>query len=195
SEKVLRKGISMKDAFRLAARLRRTGVKVPLVFFSYYNPIFHFGPHRFVSQTAGSGFDGLICPDLPPDEDSFFSRAVKKSGLSMIFLATPTTDSKRLELIARSSTGFIYYVSLKGVTGIRKTLSPDLGRQVRRVTRFTTKPVLIGFGVSSPAQVRQASRLSDGVIVGSAVIDSIRRNAGRPKAVARFVRTLVRAVR
>jgi tryptophan synthase alpha chain len=195
SEKVLRKGISMKDGLRLAERLRRSGVKIPLLFFSYYNPIFHFGLDRFAAKIARSGFDGLICPDLPPDEDAFFSRAVKKNGLSMVFLASPTTDEQRLRLIARRSTGFIYYVSLKGVTGIRKSLSRDLGPQVRRIGRLTAKPVLIGFGVSSPAQVREAARHSNGVIVGSAIIDAIRRSGARPAPVVAFVKSLVQAAR
>ncbi len=193
SEYALARKVVLRDAIKLAKNLRREGFHIPLIFFSYYNPIFHQGAKGFLSELRESGFDGVICPDLPPDEDSFFHKEANKKGLAMIYLASPTTSSKRLRLIAERSRGFIYYVSLKGVTGIRRNLSRDLKEQVLRIKKVSPKPVLIGFGVSNPDQVRQASKISDGVIVGSAIVNLIEKSDSNFEKVTSFVKRLVDA--
>ncbi len=195
SEYALRKKVSMRDALRLALDLRKKGCGIPLIFFSYYNPILHHGVKRFAAEIRRSGFDGVICPDLPPDEDIFFAREIKKNGLHNIYLAAPTTDMKRLRLITGKSSGFIYYVSLKGVTGIRKALSADLKAQIARIKKVSRKPVLIGFGISSPDHAKKACAVSDGVIVGSAIVNRIEQNKGRIPPVVRFIRRMAQAVR
>jgi len=191
SEAALKKGVSPADAFRLCRDLRRDGLRLPVIFFSYYNPIMSFGASRFVREMKKAGFDGLIVPDLPPDEDIEFRKLISREGLAMVFLASPTTKDKRLIFISNASKGFIYYVSLKGVTGIRKNLSGDLGDQIRRIREVSDLPVLIGFGVSDPRQAHKASRCADGVIVGSAIIDAIRRSGGDIRKVSRLVERLV----
>jgi len=195
SEAALKKGVSPADAFNLCRDLRREGLKMPVVFFSYYNPILNYGMLRFVREMKRSGFDGLIIPDLPPDEDVAFRRLVSREGLAMIFLAAPTTKDERLKLISKLSKGFLYYVSLKGVTGIRRQLSGDLGAQIRRIRKMSDRPVLIGFGISNPGQAAQASRVSDGVIVGSAIVDVIRESRGNVGLVSRLVERLVKATK
>lgn len=195
SEHALRKKVVLADALALVQRLRKNGSEIPLIFFSYYNPIHHYGPRRFAQAIARSGFDGVICPDLPPEEDATLPRQLAIHGLAMIYLASPTTAQARLQLVGRRSSGFIYYVSLKGVTGIRKKLSSDLKAQVSRIKRVHSKPVLIGFGVSGPDHVREACRISDGVVVGSAIVDSIGKSRGNIDQVSRFVRHLVLAAR
>lgn len=195
SEHALRMKVIFEDAIELARNLRQAGSNLPLIFFSYYNPIFHHGLKRFVRDIKAAGFDGLICPDLPPDEDTFFSRELKRNGLSMIYLAAPTTGDRRLRLIGQRSSEFIYYVSLKGVTGIRQVLSRDLKQQLLRIRKVTSKPVLVGFGVSNPSQVQKICRFSDGVIVGSAIINCIQKTGADFRKVCRFVEKLLKATK
>lgn len=195
SEHALKRKVTLRDCLTMAASLRRSGCRIPLIFFSYYNPIFHHGLARTVASLATSGFDGVICPDLPPDEDSFFPREASRKGLKMIFLAAPTSSDHRLRVIAHRSAGFIYYVSLKGVTGMRRNLSHSLRSEIQRIKKLTSKPILVGFGVSSTAQVREVCRVADGVIVGSALIAAIQRSGGEMGQVLRFIRSLVNAAR
>ena len=195
SEHALRKNVSLNDAFRLACELRKEGCGIPLIFFSYYNPILHYGPKRFASDLRKNGFDGIICPDLPPDEDVFFAAAVKKQGLHNIYLTAPTTEPGRLKMIAAKSSGFVYYVSLKGVTGMRKALSSDLKAQIARIKKVTSKPVLIGFGISTSAHAAKACAVSDGVIVGSAIVNKIEQAHGKLPEVTRFIRLMADTVK
>lgn len=195
SEIALRRGVKPSDAFRLLRQLRSGGLKVPVIFFSYYNPIVRFGTGRFVKEMKRSGFDGLIVPDLPPDEDAGFAKILRSQGIAVIYLAAPTTKKERLSLIAKASSGFVYYVSLKGVTGIRREVACDLQAQIRRVRNVTTKCVMVGFGVSNPSQAHETARVSDGVIVGSAIIEVIRKSRGDSEKVMRFIRAMVAATK
>lgn len=195
SEQALAGGVTFPDALKLCRELRREGFKTPLIFFSYYNPIFKMGAKRFTDAIADAGFDGLIVPDLPPDEDVELARLLKARGLCVTYLASPTTSDERLRMIAARSEGFIYYVSLKGVTGVRQSLSTDLKKQIRRIRACTDKAVLIGFGISDAKQAREAAAAADGVIVGSAIIQNITREHARVEKVSTFIRSLVRATR
>ena len=195
SEAALKKGVTLQDAFRLTQNLRRQGVEIPILFFSYLNPIYHFGIKRFPRMLKKAGFDGLIVPDCPPEEDRELWHRCHASGIAPVFLMAPTTTSARARKIFASSQGFLYYVSLRGVTGARKALPTDLAKNLRRVARLSSKPVLAGFGVSTPKQVRQISKAADGVIVGSAIVERIRRSGGRLNPALDFVASLVRALR
>lgn len=195
SEAALKNKIQMRDAFDLVSELRREGVNLPVLFFSYFNPIFHHGPELFAKQAARAGFDGVVIPDLPPNEESGFTRALDQYGLSPVYLIAPTSHEKRVDLIVRKSQGFIYYVSLKGVTGARRSLASDIEGHLRQIKKKTKKPVLVGFGVSSPEQAASLARISDGVIVGSAIIDKIRNAKGNPEAAERYIREMVAAVK
>ncbi|HXV27958.1 MAG TPA: tryptophan synthase subunit alpha [bacterium] len=195
SEAALKKGVKLEDAFHMAGRLRKKGVKVPLLFFTYFNPVFHYGTGEFVSRAKRAGFDGTIIPDLPPDEESAFQATCRKKDFAQIFLIAPTTSRARAAKIARKSQGFIYYVSLKGVTGARKALPRDLTKQLKQLRQMTSKPFLVGFGVSSPGQAKALLRMSDGIIVGSALIERLRRSNGNPSEALRFAKAMIRAVK
>lgn len=195
SEAALRRGVTIQDAFRVARNLRRKGVTIPLVFFSYLNPVYHSGLSGFPARLKKAGFDGLIVPDCPPEEDQVLWKACKRAGIASVFLVAPTTTPKRARKIFARSRGFLYYVSLRGVTGARKALPEDLTRNLKAVRRWSAKPVLVGFGVSSPSQVKAISKLGDGVIVGSAIVERIRKSGGRLEPVFSFVESLILSLR
>jgi len=194
SERALAKGVRMRDAFRLTRQLRREGSRIPLIFFSYLNPIYHYGYRRFVRDATQSGFDGLIIPDLPPDAEHELQVLCRHQGLAQIFFIAPTTTSRRAVMIGKRSQGFIYYVSLRGVTGARRALPSDIHKSVSRLQRRVKKPFLVGFGISTTQQARKSSRGSQGVIVGSAVIDRLRRSKGSIRSAVRYIQTMARGV-
>jgi len=170
SQRALANGLSLKTLFRSARRLRQKGLSIPLVLLSYYNPIFRFGEGAFVREAKRSGLDGVIVPDLPLEEAGGLVRLGRRYDFPFIFLVTPTSSPKRRRAILQRASGFLYYVSLTGTTGIRKRLPPELLQDVRRLKRLGRVPLCIGFGVSTPKTARRLSRASDGVIVGSALI-------------------------
>lgn len=195
SERALEKGARLKHAFDLVAELRREGCKVPIVFFTYLNPVYSLGLKNFANKAKSSGFDGVIIPDLPPEEEKEFSKECRRINLSQVFLIAPTTRPERAVKIAKACGGFIYYVSLRGVTGARKAVASDVAENLKSLKKITKKPLLIGFGVSSPEQARDLSSISSGVIVGSAIVESIRKSGGKVKPVVKFVKSLVSAVK
>jgi len=189
SQAALARKINLIDVFNLVKNVRRQ-TNIPICLMSYYNPIFCLGHERFIKEASSAGVDGVIVPDLPPEEGRQFSRLADKGDLDTIFFISPTTSGKRMQFILKLSRGFIYYVSLTGVTGMRRSLSGDLSEHVKLIRRHTSKPVCVGFGVSTHKQVKQIREFSDGVIVGSAVIKKIKENIGRAdlvKRVGRFV--------
>lgn len=195
SEAALRRGVTVADAFRIVRRLRGRGVSIPIVFFSYLNPIYHLGVQTFPRRLREAGFDGLIVPDCPPEEDRILWKNCRKAGIASVFLVAPTTTPERARKIFARSSGFLYYVSLRGVTGARRGIAKDLASNLRRLRRTSSKPVLVGFGVSRPEQVGKIARMGDGVIVGSAIVDRIRKSRGRLGPVFSFVESLLRPLR
>lgn len=191
SEQALKKNVSIKDAFSLVRRIRQKGSKVPILFFGYFNPVFSYCGKDFARDAKDAGMDGLIIPDLPPEEEPEFQKECLRRGLHFVQLVAPTTADKRAKMLVKKSQGFIYYVSLRGVTGARKVLPADLKAHLAKLKRMTAKPVLAGFGISTPEQARAISRMSDGVIVGSAVIEHLKR--GIPAA-ERFIEKMSRSV-
>jgi tryptophan synthase alpha chain len=190
SERALKAGATLAGVLKLVGMLRKkTGV--PIILFGYYNPILSYGLARFAKDSAASGVDGVLVVDLPPEEAADLKKVLDRAGVDLVFLLTPTSDSKRMRLVASLGAGFIYFVSLTGVTGARKSLASDIGAYVKKVRRFTGLPVGVGFGISTPAQARNVARVADGVVVGSAIIDIISRNRkGMIKEVGAFVRGL-----
>jgi tryptophan synthase alpha chain len=191
SEQALKKHVAIEDAFALVRRLRRKGCQIPIVFFGYFNPVNSFGGKDFARDARDAGMDGLIIPDLPPEEEVLFQKECRKQKFHFIQLVAPTTSDKRARMLVKKSQGFVYSVSLRGVTGARKTLPEDLKVHLAKLMKMTSKPVLAGFGISTPGQAAAISRMSDGVIVGSAVIEHLKR--GVPAA-ERFIRTMACAV-
>ncbi len=192
SQYALKKGINLDKIFNLVKSARKN-TDTPICLMSYYNPIFCFGEEKFVKKALSCGVDGVIIPDLPPEEGSLLENFAKRSGLDTIFFLAPTSSLKRIKSVAKKSRGFIYYVSLTGVTGTRKELPKDFIQQVKLIKKYTDKPVCLGFGVSTSQQVRQINRVADGVIVGSVIVRKIKENIKHPdlvKRVTNFVKTL-----
>lgn len=189
----LKKGTTLTKVLALIARLRKKSA-IPLAVMTYYNPILSYGPFRFVRDAVKSGLDAVIIPDLPPEEETDFSKEAARRGLRMILFISPTTSRERIRFIARRAKGFIYFVSLTGVTGARRALPVELKSQLRAVKKIAgATPVCAGFGVSTHEQVRVVSSYGDGVIVGSAIIRKISENLSNPDLVgivADFVRRL-----
>jgi len=169
SHEALRQGVTPGICFEVAQELRQQ-VAIPLAFMTYYNPVLKFGLERFCSRCAEVGIDGLIIPDLPPEEGEELEKSTRRHGLDLVYLLSPASTEERIRLVTSRSSGFIYLVSLTGVTGARDKLSEELESFVARVRKRTEKPLCVGFGVSTPEQARRVARVADGVIVGSRII-------------------------
>lgn len=192
SEAALEKNTHLIDILRLAKRVRKH-TQMPLCLMTYYNPIFCFGEKDFVKEAVACGVDGVIVPDLPPEEGKAFIRLANKHKLDVICFIAPTTTPGRIKYICGIAKGFIYYVSLTGVTGPRQALPSGMIASLKAIKRLTPKPVCVGFGVSNSAQVKQIYKVADGVIVGSAIVKKIKENIGRAgliKKVSSFVAQL-----
>lgn len=174
SLRALEKKAYLPAILKMVKKLRRR-VSMPIALMTYYNPIFCFGEKKFVDAALKSGVDGVIIPDLPPEEARPFLGYAKARGLANICFLAPTSSEARVKLISKVSQGFIYYVCLIGVTGARKNLPADLRENISRIKKYTAKPVCVGFGISTAGQVRSVKRLCDGAIVGSAIIKQIRK--------------------
>jgi tryptophan synthase alpha chain len=177
--RALASGTSLTRVLEMVATLR-SKVRLPLVLMTYYNPVLAFGLKAFARTAADAGADGVIVPDLPHEEAEPLRAETEPAGLDMIHMVAPTSTPARVRTIARLSRGFIYLVSLTGVTGERRDLPPDLEAQVRTLRLVTTKPVCVGFGISTPAHAAAVGRLADGVAVGSAIVRTIEHHTGTP---------------
>jgi tryptophan synthase alpha chain len=189
----LEQGTTVARCLELAGTLRRRGIDVPFVFMGYYNPILAYGEGDFCRACRASGVDGLIVPDLPPEEAGALEAACQAQGLGLTYLLAPTSTPARVRLVCERARGFVYLVSVTGITGARDRLPPDLAAFVHRVRAETDKPLAVGFGISNPEQAGQVAALADGVIVGSAIV----RLAEEPDAAERvraFVAQLRRGV-
>ena len=165
----LKNGVTTKMCLEIAGKLRQK-VKIPLVFMTYFNPVSCYGLEEFCNACSKSGINGLIIPDLPPDEGSQLEAISRRQGLDLIYLLAPTSTEDRIKLVTERSSGFIYLVSVTGVTGARAGLPSDLDKFVAKVRRVATQPLCVGFGISTPEQASQLAKIADGVIVGSRVI-------------------------
>ncbi len=198
SAESLKLGTSLSDGIELVKRLRKDFLEIPLVFMTYYNPIYRYGVRRFVDNAQSAGIDGVIIPDLPPEEAGILKEYADNKGFCTIFLLAPTSTPSRIRLICKYSTGFIYYVSVIGITGIRDKLSSTLKTHMAEVSLVTTKPIAVGFGISTPKHVSEIASVADGVVVGSALIDLINRDKDTGdlnKSVGEFIASLAAGVK
>ena len=196
SERALRNGTNLKKVFVLTEKLK--GGSTPLILMTYFNPVLKFGLRDFAGGCHDSGIDGVIIPDLPPEEAGPWIREAKAFDLDTIFLAAPTSTPDRMKLISKWSRGFIYYVSVTGVTGTRETLPDELEQAVRRTKEHSKIPVAVGFGISTADQAKTISRFADGVIVGSAIVKIIEEKLDSPdlvNQVGNFVTSLAQALK
>ena len=193
SERALRKGVSLTDVLAVVREARRE-TDVPVILFSYFNPLLQFGLERLADECVRVGVDGVLATDLVPEESTDFNEVLKSRGLDQIFLVAPTTSDARLSMIAGRASGFVYAVSRAGVTGARTALSTEAARLVERVRGVTDLPVAVGFGISRPEHVAEVWRYADAAVVGSALVSEIEKQAGRPDLVSRvgaFTRSLL----
>ncbi|HSE92916.1 MAG TPA: tryptophan synthase subunit alpha [Methylomirabilota bacterium] len=182
-QRALAAGTSLVRVLESVAKIR-VDVRAPIVLFTYYNPVLVFGLAAFAGAAARAGVDGVIVVDLPPEEADPLDAELRRTGIDLIHLAAPTSTSERLRLVARRSRGFVYLVSLTGVTGERTALPPDLEAQVRTLRLVTTKPICVGFGIGRPEQVAAVGAVADGAIVGSAIVRLVEERAGSPTLVS-----------
>ena len=183
----LQQGMTVAGCLDLTAELRSRGLALPLILMGYVNPILAFGVERFVIEATDAGADGFIVPDLPFEESEVMQDACAAHQRALIFVLAPTSTSVRLTAVIERGAGFIYLVSLTGITGARSELPPDLEAFVQRVRKLTSTPLAVGFGVSTPAQAQAVGRLADGVIVGSALIDAVQGAEDLSRAAGGFV--------
>ncbi len=191
-------GATLSGVLDLVAR-HRDKLGVPMVLFTYFNPILAAGIERFAERAEASGVDGVLCVDLPPEEAAEeLIPALRARDLDSVFLLAPTSDRKRIRRVAEASTGFVYYVSRTGVTGARDELPKELLKEAKRMRRRLAQPLAVGFGISSPEQVKAVAKVADGVVVGSALVRLVEESAGDPALAERIeseVRRLVAALR
>ena len=192
SQQALRNGMSLALCLEQAAVLRGQGVIVPLILMGYYNPLLQMGLAAFARCAAQAGIDGVIVPDLPLEEAEGLQAALRNEEIDLIFLLAPTSDEHRVRDVAEKASGFLYLVSLTGVTGARSDLPSELENLVARVRAATDLPLAVGFGISTPAHAARVARVADGVIVGSALIAALG-HAGDPAQAARELTAVLRA--
>jgi len=188
-QRALEGGMTLLRTLELARAFRTQDDTTPIVLMGYYNPIYSMGVDKFLIAAKAAGIDGLIVVDLPPEEDEELCLPAQAAGINFIRLATPTTDDKRLTRVAQNTSGFVYYVSITGITGAAEADAGDVSPAVERIRTATGLPVVVGFGVNTPEKSRTIAQVADGVVVGSAIVSQIA--AGKSTAdVLAFVKTL-----
>ena len=205
SLRALKGGMTLAGTLQIAADFRKRHPDTPLILMGYYNPIYIYGNDRFIADAVTAGVDGLIIVDLPPEEDTELCLPAKKAGLKFIRLVTPTSDETRLPAILAEASGFVYYVSVLGITGTKSAAGDSISAAYQRIRSQTDLPIVAGFGIRTPAQAAEAATLTDGAVVGSAVVDIIATNlTDKPQnginndivqKVATFVGELASAIR
>jgi tryptophan synthase alpha chain len=187
TQAALENGASLAYCLETVRELRRQAVAQPLILMGYYNPILSYGVERFTADAAKAGVDGLIVPDLPPEEAGELEAVCQRYRLALVFFLAPNSTPERIAMVAARASGFIYLVSLTGVTGARQALPADLEAFIERVRFQTQIPLAVGFGISTPEQARQVGGLADGVIVGSALINAVEGAAQPCQAAGEFI--------
>jgi tryptophan synthase alpha chain len=190
AQQALANGMTLPLCLEQAAELRTQGVAVPFVLMGYYNPILQMGLENFAQGVAAAGVDGVIVPDLPPEEAKPLHSALRLQGPALVFLLAPTEDGARIGLVAKYTSGFLYLVSLSGVTGARDQLPGDLEAFVARARTATELPLAVGFGISTPAQAARVAHIADGVIVGSALVNAVAASPDPVVSASDFVASL-----
>jgi tryptophan synthase alpha chain len=190
AERALKAGVSLRKIIPFVEKLRRT-THIPIVLMTYYNPVFKYGEARFVKDAVSAGVDGVIIPDLPPEEGDNIIGLSRKAGLDTIFLAAPTSTKERMKKIASACSGFMYYVSITGITGASLALDKTFKKHIGGAKKISDKPVAVGFGVSKPEDASMLAQIADGVIVGSAIVKKLNEH---PAGAKEFIKKLREAI-
>ena len=193
AERALKNNVSLANVIDLVAKLREKS-QIPIVFFTYVNPLLRYGMEKFISDAAKAGLDGVLALDYPPEEWNNYKQVMDERNLSIITLIAPTSSEERIEKISKLGTGFIYYVSRTGVTGERESMAENVKSMVQKIRLYTDKPIAVGFGISNQDQVRQIQEVADAAVVGSAIVHKIEKFGADPdiaSKTAEFVETLI----
>jgi tryptophan synthase alpha chain len=196
SQKALKNNVSLHDIVKMVAKVR-SKIDIPLVLMTYYNPVFHYDIRSFIKDAKKAGVDGIIIPDLPPEEASQIEMFGRKADIATIYFVSPTSSTQRKKISTKHSKGFIYYVSITGVTGKRKVLPAAVKKDVSELKKITSKPICVGFGISTPKQAKDIAKFADGVIVGSAIvekIDTAKNKKEMIKSLGAFIKQMAKAV-
>jgi tryptophan synthase alpha chain len=187
--RALSAGMTLKKTLQMVRDFRVKDDSTPIVLMGYYNPIYSHGVNKFLEEAKSAGIDGMIVVDLPPEEDDELCIPAQKAGLNFIRLATPTTDSNRLPKVLTNTSGFVYYVSINGITGAAAAKPEDVAPEVARIKSSTDLPIIVGFGINTPENARSIASIADGVVVGSAIVNQIAEGKSSEK-VLEFVKSL-----
>jgi tryptophan synthase alpha chain len=188
-------GTTTRDVLLIANEFRDRHPDVPLVLMGYANPMIRRGPEWFAAEAKGAGVDGVICVDIPPEEDEDLGPALRGAGIDLIRLATPTTDDARLPAVLSGSSGFLYYVAVAGITGMQQAAIESIESNVRRIKAATDIPIAVGFGVRTPEQAAEIAQVADGVVVGSALVELVKQHGAKaPAAIRDLTSALAQAV-
>jgi tryptophan synthase alpha chain len=169
AKRALVKGVTLQSVIDLVGKLRES-TQIPIILMTYYNPVFKFGEEQFVHEASAAGVDGIIVPDLPPDEALSLISLSKRTSLDTIFLLAPTSTEDRIKKVSKASSGFIYYVSITGITGAKLSMDSSIESHISSIRKVSNKPIAVGFGISTPEEASTVSRFADGVIVGSSIV-------------------------
>jgi len=192
-QRALNSGQSLEKTLQMVQDFRSKNNVTPIIIMGYYNPIYSYGVDKFLSKAKLVGVDGLIIVDLPPEEDSELCIPAKNIGLNFIRLATPTTDENRLPAVLKNTSGFVYYVSITGITGVANASSANVSPEISRIKNKTDLPVVVGFGIKTPEAALEMAKVADGVVVGSAIVEKIAQGESN-KSVLGFVKSLAEGV-
>src|ERR1700690_694926 len=190
AERALTAGVSLRKMLAFMTDLRKRS-QVPIIFMTYYNPIYKYGEEVFVTDAAAAGVDGFIIPDLPPEEAGGLIKSCRSKGIDTIFLVAPTSTEQRMKSIVSASKGFIYYVSMTGITGTKLSLEDHFRNHIGRLKELSGKPIAIGFGISTPDDARSMAAVADGVIVGSAIVKKFHEDPGNAREFVKKIREAV----
>ena len=196
SQRALKTGTTLEGVLKMVADIRKTA-QIPIVLFGYFNPIFAYGVEKFTRNAQKAGVDGILVVDLPPEEAGELRIHTDAAGLDFISLVAPTTGRDRLKKILKGATGFLYYISITGVTGTAAPKIDDIAREVNKIRKMTKMPIAVGFGISSVAQAKEIGALADGIVIGSAVvklIDENRNNSKMTEIVSDYTKTIKEAL-
>ena len=196
--RALRRRTSLRQILEMVAELRQGGLDIPIILFGYYNPIFHYGPARLSEDAARAGIDALLVVDLPPEEADELWKPARAAGLDVIFLLAPTSDERRVRAVLRKASGFVYFVSMTGITGSKAIEAADVQRMVENLRATCRLPIGVGFGITTPAEAAAVASYADAVVVGSAIVRLIESQVDGPDLVGQvgaFIRSLKDATR
>lgn len=185
---------TMETVLDIARQFRAVHLETPLVLMGYYNPIFRYGDNRFAEDAAAAGVDGVIIVDLPPEEEAGTKAALENAGIALVRLIAPTTEGERLEKLLKSASGFVYTIAVKGITGTRSATAVDIDERVKSIRKHTSLPVVVGFGIKTSKQASALKGVSDGLVIGSALVDTLHAKNGSTQAAAEFLKPIAAAL-